>query len=85
VAYRQAGGEPLAFELERFDIRRDGEQARLAAKFTLNTQTWQLAGQTGRLTALLANTAEWPFDLQLNSDGAKLAPCIGDCVTPRIW
>jgi uncharacterized protein involved in outer membrane biogenesis len=73
MAYRDAGSEPQAFELQSFDIRRDGEKARLAAKFTLKTQAWQLAGQTGRITALLANTAAWPFDLQLTGDGARLA------------
>lgn len=75
MAFRDArqGGAAQAIDIQHVDIQREGDEARLAAQFTLNAQAWRLAGRTGRITALLADGADWPFDLQLSSAGARLA------------
>lgn len=50
----------------------DGRQA-LSATFDSGAQRWQLKGQVGSMADLGLNQADWPFELQLSSDGATLS------------
>ena len=42
------------------------------AEWVLRQQRWRASGQMARLDALIANDVEWPFDLTLTSDGARV-------------
>jgi uncharacterized protein involved in outer membrane biogenesis len=64
-------GEPLAFEVRQLEIDPDADAATLTGSFELGKQAWKASGRTGRLTRLLAGDADWPFDLQFSTDGAR--------------
>ena len=72
LAYRddRSHGAQRAIELGSLRIDRAGNAAHLIASATLAQRAWSLKGDIGTLTALLANQADWPFDLHLQGVGA---------------
>ncbi len=73
LAYRDArSGATHSLLLQALELDAAGDGHRLDARFDTNGQPWQLKGQVGSLAELSANQADWPFDLQLGSDGALL-------------
>jgi|OpeIllAssembly_1097287.scaffolds.fasta_scaffold11196_2 AsmA family protein len=74
LAYRDArSGTTHSLLLQTLELDVAGEGHTLDASFDSRGQQWQLQGQIGRLAELSANQADWPFDLQLSSDGALFA------------
>jgi hypothetical protein len=73
LAYRDArSGVTHSLLLQALELDAAGDGHRLDARFDVSGQPWQLKGQVGSLAELSANQADWPFDLQLGSDGALL-------------
>lgn len=74
VVYRDGrSGTTQALDLPALDLVRRGDALDLAGDWTLAGQRWQVKGQLGPLPQLIANRADWPFELQLRSDGAQAA------------
>jgi AsmA family protein len=74
VAYRNARGDStVAVDLQKLAIERDGAGHRVDARFSIKGQAWQLTGPVGRLGSLADAQTDWPFDLQLSGDGARLS------------
>ena len=74
VTYRDAAkGSTFALAVEQFDLRKQGDQARLALALGFDKQRWQIDGLIGRPLGLLDDKADWPFDLILTTEGAKLS------------
>lgn len=73
VTYRSgATGGVRALTVKTLTVQADGERNRIAGALALDGQRWQVAGEAGRFEALAAGRADWPFDLQLQTDGATL-------------
>lgn len=65
-------GQTRTLAIERLDLDDAGDGQQLDARFEFGALDWQLHGRIGRLAELAANEADWPFDLQLQADGATL-------------
>ena len=61
-----------AVDIEALQIVSRGEQATVSARLA-GRHAWRLDGKTGRYEALVQGQADWPFDVQLAGDGARLA------------
>ncbi len=75
ITYRDAR-DPEAkhtLSLKKLDLDRNAAGNRIDAQWTLRKQDWRASGQLGTIAALLADAAEWPFDLELTTDGARIA------------
>lgn len=59
--------------LSKLDLDRNPAGNRIDAQWTLHKQGWRAAGQLGTIAALLADAEDWPFDLELTTDGARIA------------
>ena len=71
LAYRDArSGSNYDMTVPKLTLDAAGDGQALAATLASGTQRWQLKGHIGSLAALALNQADWPFDLQLASDGA---------------
>lgn len=71
IAYR-SGGTTQQLALDSLDLDRTAAGNRVAAEWVVQRQRWRASGQLASLAALIANEAEWPFDLALTSDGAHI-------------
>jgi len=73
LAYRDGrSGRTQDVAVPRFTLDVAGDGQTLAATFDSGAQRWRLKGQIGSVAVLALNQADWPFDLQLASDGATL-------------
>lgn len=72
VTYRGGGGKAREFTLERLDLDRNDDGNRVDAEWVIERQRWHASGQLGRLDVVFANVAQWPFDLTLSSEGARI-------------
>jgi len=61
-----------AVDIESLQAVSQGEQTAVSVRFG-GRHGWRLDGKTGRYEALARGGADWPFDLQLATDGARLA------------
>ncbi|HEY6510333.1 MAG TPA: AsmA family protein, partial [Burkholderiaceae bacterium] len=59
-------------QIKSLSIVNQGEQSVLSAQFEGGQQHWKLDGKTGRHEALMRGQADWPFEVQLAGDGARL-------------
>jgi len=74
LAYRDGrSGHTHNVAVPKLTLDAAGDGQALSATFDSNAQRWQLKGQIGSMADLARNQADWPFDLQLASDGAALA------------
>ncbi len=74
LAYRDGrSGRTHNLAVPRLTLDVAGDGQALAATFDNGAQRWRLKGQIGSVAVLALNQADWPFDLQLASDGAALA------------
>jgi uncharacterized protein involved in outer membrane biogenesis len=74
LAYRDGrSGSTHNVAVPRLALDAKGDGQALSATFDSGAQQWQLKGQIGSLADLALNQADWPFDLQLASDGAAAA------------
>ena len=74
VGYRTArGGSAFSLDLQQLAVDRAAAGQRLDARFAMKGQAWQLSGPVGRLGSLADPQSDWPFDLELRSDGARLS------------
>jgi len=74
VMYRDtAKGRPLSLIVEKLEMRKAGEQVRLSLVLGFEKKRWQIDGQIGRPMSLLDDKADWPFDLNLVTEGARLS------------
>src|SRR5512144_84869 len=62
-----------AIDIESLQVVNDGERNGVAARFAGRHRAWRLDATMGRYEALVLGQSDWPFDVQLSSDGAKLA------------
>ncbi|MEO8123980.1 MAG: AsmA family protein [Burkholderiales bacterium] len=72
ITYRGRGAQHK-LELSKLDLERNAPGNRIDAQWTMQKQPWRASGQLGRIDALLADEADWPFDLELTADGARIA------------
>ncbi|HRP27635.1 MAG TPA: AsmA family protein [Burkholderiaceae bacterium] len=74
IGYRDARnpGVQRTLALNKLDLDRDASGSRIDAQWTLRKQDWRASGQLGTIAALLADTGEWPFDLELTTSGARI-------------
>ena len=74
LAYRDGrSGSTHSVAVPKLALVAQGDGQALSATFDSGAQHWQLKGQIGNLADLALNQADWPFDLQLASDGAAAA------------
>ena len=74
IAYRDgASGSAQTLSLTRFDLDRNDSGNRIDAQWAIRKQNWRAKGELGRIDALRADAADWPFDLELTTDGARVA------------
>ncbi|MCE9658103.1 MAG: AsmA family protein [Burkholderiales bacterium] len=74
VVYRDKGKPPApTLAIDTLDIQARDQGDEIAATFAVGPRRWKVTGKTGRGVALLEGRSEWPFDLQLGTDGATLA------------
>lgn len=66
-------GAPQTLALNKLDLDRDGTGSRIVANWTMQRQNWRASGQLGAIDTLLADAGDWPFDLELTTDGARIA------------
>ena len=59
--------------LSKLDLDRTDTGNHVDAQWTIQKQLWRASGQLGAIDALLADEADWPFDLELTADGARIA------------
>ena len=73
VAYRDGGkSPPLALTIESLDLRSNDRGSEVALALAVGKQRWKVEGQVGQGAILLEGKEDWPFDLRLASDGAKV-------------
>lgn len=71
VAYRdRAAQHTLA--LARLDLARNDRGNRIDAEGTIRKQRWRASGELGPIDVLLGDAADWPFDLELTAEGARI-------------
>jgi uncharacterized protein involved in outer membrane biogenesis len=74
LAYRDGrSGSTHNVSVPKLTLDAAGDGQALNATFVSAAQRWQLKGQIGSVADLALNQADWPFDLQLASDGAAAA------------
>jgi uncharacterized protein involved in outer membrane biogenesis len=74
LAYRDGrSGSTQHVAVPKLALDAAGDGQALDATLDSGTQRWQLKGQIGTMAELALNQADWPFDLQLASDGAAAA------------
>jgi uncharacterized protein involved in outer membrane biogenesis len=74
LAYRDGrSGSTQHVAVPKLELDAVGDEQALSATFESGAQRWQLKGRIGALADLALNQADWPFDLQLDSDGATAA------------
>jgi uncharacterized protein involved in outer membrane biogenesis len=74
LTYRPGSkAKALNLAIESLDLRPQGERDRIVVAFALGPQHWKVEGLVGRSTLFLAGKEDWPFDLQLATEGATLA------------
>lgn len=72
VTYRDRGATHV-LDLSKLDLDRADAGNRVGAEWTLRDQRWRADGRLGTLDALVANAADWPFDIQAQTEGARIA------------
>jgi uncharacterized protein involved in outer membrane biogenesis len=71
LTYRDArSGSTRLLEVPMLALDAAGDGQVLSATIDSGAQRWQLKGRIGSAADLALNQADWPFDLQLASDGA---------------
>lgn len=65
-------GARQTLALGKFDLARNASGSRVDAAWTMKEQSWRGSSQLGSIDALLDGTADWPFDLELSTDGARV-------------
>ena len=74
LAYRDGrSGSTHSVAVPKLALDAQGDGQALSATVDSGSQHWQLKGQIGSVADLALNLADWPFDLQLASDGATAA------------
>jgi uncharacterized protein involved in outer membrane biogenesis len=74
LTYRDGrSGSTRNMAVPKLELHAVGDGQTLAATVDSGAQRWQLKGNIGSVADLALNQADWPFDLQLASDGAALA------------
>ena len=74
LAFRDGrSGNTHSVAVPKLALDAHGDGQALSATFDSGAQSWQLKGQIGSVADLALNQADWPFDLQLASDGAATA------------
>ena len=72
VAYRAGKSAPLALTIESLDLRSNDSGSEVALALAFGKQRWKVEGQVGEGDHLVEGKEDWPFDLRLASDGAKV-------------
>ena len=72
VAYRAGKSAPLALTIESLDLRSNDTGSEVALALAYGKQRWKVEGQVGEGVHLVEGKEDWPFDLRLASDGAKV-------------
>ncbi len=73
VAYHDGvSGQKRAITLQQLTLDRNAQGLQLASDWVVQAQRWQASGQLGHVTQLLANQADWPVQLALRSEGARI-------------
>lgn len=74
LAYRDGStGSTQLWAVPKLELDTVGDAQSLSATLHNGAQRWQLKGRVGSLADLALNQADWPFDLQLDGDGATAA------------
>lgn len=74
ITYRDAvSGATRSVFVESFKLQTQDEFDLLATSLVFEQHKAQFDGRVGSLLALIAGAAEWPFDLQLKSNGNELS------------
>ena len=74
LAYRDGrSGSTRSVTVSKLELDAAGDGQTLAASLASGPQRWQLKGRIGSVADLALNQADWPFELQLDSDGATAA------------
>ncbi len=74
-AYRDGRdpGVQHTIALASLELDRNATGNRIDARWSVRQQDWRATGQLGALAALLADSGDWPFDLELKTEGATIA------------
>jgi AsmA family protein len=74
VAYRDSSkSTPQMLTIETLDLRSNDRGSEVDLALAVGTQRWKVDGQVGRGAILLEGKEDWPFDLRLAGDGAKVS------------
>jgi uncharacterized protein involved in outer membrane biogenesis len=74
VAYRDGrGSAPLALTIETLDLRSNDKVREVALAVAFGKQRWKVEGEVGPGAIFFEGKEDWPFDLRLAGDGAKVA------------
>lgn len=74
VTYRPGSkAKALTVAIESLELRPQADRDRIAMAFAIGPQHWKVEGLVGRINLFLAGKEDWPFDLQLATEGATLA------------
>jgi len=73
VAYRDGKSLPQALTIESLDLRGNDTGNEIALALAVGKQRWKVDGRVGKGAILLEGKEDWPFDLRLESDGAKVS------------
>jgi uncharacterized protein involved in outer membrane biogenesis len=73
VTYRDGrSGTSRTIAIESLRLTKEGDRVLVSAVLGGEHRSWRLEGKTGAYEALVDGKDDWPFDLQLVADGAKL-------------
>lgn len=73
IRYRSGPGSEHGLTIAALRLDKAGERTRISATAEFDRRRWQLDGQAGHPADLLRNASDWPFDLQLATEGARLS------------
>jgi len=69
-SYRDGrSGRQQQLQVQQLLLTDHGDGQQLQGRAQTGTQSWRLSGHSGRIEALAGNEADWPFDLQLETNG----------------
>jgi AsmA family protein len=74
IVYREGQtGAARTVHVRSLELSALGDHTRVTASLGSERRPWRLDATTGRLEALIAGRADWPFDLRITTEGAALS------------
>ncbi|HSC62785.1 MAG TPA: AsmA family protein [Caldimonas sp.] len=74
VAYREGSESPAqTLTIETLDLRSNDSGNEVDVALVVGKQRWKVDGQVGPGAILFAGQEDWPFDVRLSGDGAKVS------------